>query len=877
MSERADERGPDAASRQDPAALLRACEAMATDFLEHLYGRIVAALEDSIKALQERLFETDNGLRLNDELKLVLHGKDKMAEAFRRAFSQHYQKAFEAPAAGASRYFASVDTQQSGFSLVDDTQLEEWLAIDNMVARIQDRCGDELALIEERFRYLLPRSNVNKYRLPLGPDKFCHAFHDALEALEVEVKTRTHCYGLLDGVLTREIGNLYAAVNRFLAGKGVLPALKPPARSESAGRPRADGRSSGASSGYGAGAEGGGFGGHGYGGGEGGSGFGRGTAGRSGAGSGGAGGGGFGGPGGWGGGGGSGGPGGGSGGSGGPGGPGGGGGGGGRGGGAMPIREQMFEAIQTLLRAHFAQSVEGGEGVSGILTDSGADLPVTPMLIDTLSALQRDDSAVERSGELIRGGLRHYVHGRYSAVQGDAKGGRINQIDDETIEVISMIFDYILDDRSLPDFMKAMIGRLQIPVLKVAIVDRSFFSQRNHPARQLLNELAQAGSGWRDENDAAKDRLYDKLESIVRRILTEFESDITIFEVLLADLRAFVAEETRRYQQAQDEFLAAAREAERAERVKTQVAQDIAARLLGHELPEEVRDFLVAPWRQYVTAVTLEGGEDSEPRRRALHLIDELLWSLTPKKSAEERRRLTRLLPRMLDTIQAGLRHIGHGEREAEDFISSLERHHFVSLKTGARAERQAARSAPATEKPAEETPPDTVMPEVPDLPGDQVDMEVIELAMDPDGLPSIDWDRLSRFDDIIDPKKLAGTGLFEKMLAEMDVKPEQDEGPRIEDEFTELAKNLAVGTWVELQSDDGRDVRAKLAWKGDGQGGYTFVNRQFKVVAERPLYVLADQFRHGVAMVIDNVALFDRAVDGVISGIMKLTGASRR
>jgi hypothetical protein len=420
---------------------------------------------------------------------------------------------------------------------------------------------------------------------------------------------------------------------------------------------------------------------------------------------------------------------------------------------------------------------------------------------------------------------------------------------------------------------------LQIPILKVAIVDRGFFSRKNHPARQLLNELAQAGSGWRDENDAAKDRLYEKLESIVRRILKEFESDITIFEVLLSELRAFLEEETRRFNEAQERLGAAAREAERVERIKAQVVQDIAARLIGHEIPEDLRDFLVVPWRQFITAVTLAEDADSETRSRALRLIDDLLWSVTPKRSAAERRRLTAMLPAILETIRHGLAHIEYGDRETEDFISTLERHHFVSLKAGARAERQAVRAARQQaapgESPVSSYAADTGAIGEPaarstDVPEPDTDTEI-------DGLPEVDWERLASFDDVVDPNRLAGSGTFEKMLAEMEATPERDDGPRIEDEFTELVRNLKVGTWVELPADGGGDVRAKLAWKDEHFGGYSFVNRQFKVVAERPLYVLADEFRRGSALVIDNVALFDRAVDGVISGIMKLAGASGR
>jgi hypothetical protein len=109
-------------------------------------------------------------------------------------------------------------------------------------------------------------------------------------------------------------------------------------------------------------------------------------------------------------------------------------------------------------------------------------------------------------------------------------------------------------------------------------------------------------------------------------------------------------------------------------------------------------------------------------------------------------------------------------------------------------------------------------------------------------------------------------------MMAEMGFEADSDAGPRVEDRHTVFVRNLELGTWIELTESDGRKLRVKLAWVGDAYTNYSFVNRQYKVVAERPMYVLAEEFRSGAARVIEDVALFDRALDGVISGIMKFT-----
>jgi hypothetical protein len=536
--------------------------------------------------------------------------------------------------------------------------------------------------------------------------------------------------------------------------------------------------------------------------------------------------------------------------------------------GPMPIRQQMFQAMQHLLRAHFSE-----DGVAGAVIDDGSpvdSLPVTPMLIDTLSALQHDDGMIVHVGELIRGDLRQQVTGRFA---GDP--GSLNRIDDETIDVISMIFDYILDDRSLPDFMKALIGRLQIPVLKVAIIDREFFSRKSHPARQLLNELSHAGLGWREECEAAKDRLYQKMESIVRRVLDEFESDVAIFAELLAEFRAFLEEESRSYSEAQARLLETAQQLERQERIMVQLAAEFARRLFDHDLPADIREFLLTPWRSHVTALVLERGRDCEDAKAAFAFVDDLLWSLQPKADAQDRKRLVQMLPALLETLREGMRRIDHPEDEVERIILSLQDLHFQCMK-GSRRHAEAAQPAPADGRKHEVPAPASMPPSAASEPGaDEVERMFSEVSQEIDELSSIDWDRLSNFDDIVKQRPEAQHA-FERMIAEMGLEPDRDDGPRIDDEYTDLVRGLELGAWVELTGEDGEMLRGKLAWKGDDYSSFSFVNRQCRVIAERPLYVLADDFRLGKASVIEDIALFDRALDGVISGIMKLAAAGR-
>lgn len=122
----------------------------------------------------------------------------------------------------------------------------------------------------------------------------------------------------------------------------------------------------------------------------------------------------------------------------------------------------------------------------------------------------------------------------------------VGVVDEDVINLIAMLFEFILADRNLPESLKALIGRLQIPMLKVAVLDKSFFSRSSHPARRLLNEIATAAMGWEQCDDHQRDSLYLRIEQVVQRLLNDFVDDPAIFSELLSDFLAFTSDERTR-------------------------------------------------------------------------------------------------------------------------------------------------------------------------------------------------------------------------------------------------------------------------------------------------------------------------------------------
>ena len=103
------------------------------------------------------------------------------------------------------------------------------------------------------------------------------------------------------------------------------------------------------------------------------------------------------------------------------------------------------------------------------------------------------------------------------------------------------MFEYMLKEENLPNVVKALLSRLHTPLLKVAVLDRNFFTQAQHPARKLLNDMAAAGRRWVEETNIERG-IFPKMKEIVDRLLVEFEEDVGIFDSLLQEFSKSVTE-----------------------------------------------------------------------------------------------------------------------------------------------------------------------------------------------------------------------------------------------------------------------------------------------------------------------------------------------
>ncbi|PHX45529.1 thymidine phosphorylase [Pseudomonas sp. NZIPFR-PS5] len=477
--------------------------------------------------------------------------------------------------------------------------------------------------------------------------------------------------------------------------------------------------------------------------------------------------------------------------------------------------QDVFSALQELLvhvRGHLTPRPES-------VTDAR---PISSQdLLRLLSHLQQYVPKAEESDDFdLRAQLEQLIS-RVSARSG--KFRVVGTMDEDVINLISMLFEFILDDRNLPSSLRALIGRLQIPMLKVAVIDKSFFSRGSHPARRLLNEIASAALGWGGRDDTQRDSLYARIDQIVQRLLHDFVDDPAIFTELLVDFLAFTSDERRRSELLEQRTRDAEQGRALAELARQRVQQALNDRLLGKTLPQVVVRLLQEAWSKVLLLTCLKHGDQSVEWTSGLQAMDDLIWSVESHDEPEARQRLLELVPGLLKSLRDGLSSAAFDPFATSEFFSQLEALHVQAFSH--------VTKAPGTT---------TV--------GDQVASDHGPTMM-----------------AVVEEIVLVGPG--EQIQTEPSMQlPADDEG------LMQVEK-LRLGSWVEIQEDESHKLRCKLAAIVDPSGRYVFVNRTGMKVLEKTRMGLAVEFRRGAIRVLDDALLFDRALESVLGNLRKLKG----
>jgi hypothetical protein len=312
--------------------------------------------------------------------------------------------------------------------------------------------------------------------------------------------------------------------------------------------------------------------------------------------------------------------------------------------------------------------------------ENALSLPASPALLTSLSALQ----SATLPGD---GGAFDFM-----AALGDQVRSQSHPLDQLTIELVNMVFDYILDDRQVPDTVKREISRLQIVAVKAAILDRTFFARRNHPMRQLLDRVAEVAADPEMATDEGS-RFVTGLRGAVDHLVHKFTDDLAIFTAALETLERIVEEERASRQKELAPTTVELARKEEAEIAHTTALAEINRRVT-RKTPAFVRDFLYQWWGKILVDAYMKEREGDDSWTHRLGVVDALVWSVSPLKTSEIQQ-LAAMLPTLMRSLLRGMNAIEMPADARHAFFNQLMQAHTAAI-SAAKAQAKSQQPVPA-------------------------------------------------------------------------------------------------------------------------------------------------------------------------------------
>ncbi len=254
-------------------------------------------------------------------------------------------------------------------------------------------------------------------------------------------------------------------------------------------------------------------------------------------------------------------------------------------------------------------------------------------------------------------------------------------LDHMVIDVVGSLFDQILSDPRVPPQMARQIARLQLPVLRVALVDNTFFSSRKHPVRRFVNRIASLAVAFEDFEDGPGKLFMARVRELVQEIVDGDFDQMDVYTSKLNALEGFIAQQAKTDVEANASAVSVVDGKESDLRIQQRYMLQLRAALTPLSLQDYLRDFLAQVWSQALALATRREGPQSELVQRLKRAGRDLVMSVQPKGSPAMRKKFLMQLPPLMKDLNEGMKLVGWPDAAQKEFFSKLLPAHADSLK----------------------------------------------------------------------------------------------------------------------------------------------------------------------------------------------------
>jgi hypothetical protein len=432
----------------------------------------------------------------------------------------------------------------------------------------------------------------------------------------------------------------------------------------------------------------------------------------------------------------------------------------------------------------------------------------------------------------------------------------------DTVELVAMLFEQLAKQLHHGPDTRQLLGNLQLPLLRLAVSDRDFFDQREHPARQWLGKLAETVNNWLDGPDGETDhQMLAKLGQLVERAQQEPPS-AGLYTSLVADIEHHLAQLARKAQATERRHVEAMQGRERLEQARRRADELMAERFAVASPRGLLRTLLERAWTDVLALNLLRHGEQSDAFRQQLRVTDQLLGQFPVNDPVLLRHE-----------VETGLQQIGMNVEEAEQVAQRL-----IGIEAPAPAEPLVMAPEVA---PVEATPPEPVAEEVASAPAPVAPIQV-PAPPAPTLAPAKPKPVVAA--RTVDAPSATDLAIRLKQRQRLGEQRTQETAPATnaavvpplglrEARIHNRLRQLPFGSWFEFTDPaTGETSQRKLAWFSPVSGNSLFVNRRGQRSDVMNLQELARAIANGRVRELppQDENLLDRAWHALTTSLLK-------
>jgi len=597
-----------------PPRVLALCEgvlALCAEFFDRRMAAMLDNFQDELSKEAEPSLHQDNPMGHYSGIRTLARTRHDLTPAFLATLERRLSRVRRNPLQEAMNKGVP-DTAE--MRLVDEASIDKDHVLADISARCESQNNFEIFLLGQRFGVLSGTPGLESAQLPIGPQQLCSSFDEALLALELDMRHSLQVCHLFEQYVLNDFAQLLEACNGYLIAQGVLPNLTyVPFRNPEL-RHRASpmalnvrgGRSPDAVSAEVPG--------------------------------------------------------------------------------VTTLRaandenalegetlEENFHKLQQLMgrRRHLLNKLNAyaDDYLENVINaGSKSFVPVDPEALDTVlvdfqSQLKDRSDNANRSIQHIKHDLLAQLHNLSS----EDRALRLAPEDNDAIDLIGLLMDQMLKDVNPASAGSQLLHQIQLPLIRLVLQDKTFFSNRSHPARKLLDILADAGFNWLDQPDT-EDQLQERINGILSQTLLNTTIDGQNLVQAYDDTQQLLQAIVDKAGSIERRQIEAAKGKERLKAARLRAENTLRELMSEQTLDEQTAQLLAKSWADVLTLTELRSGTESEQWHNKKSLVEKIIALQNPADNAE--RGLPD--PELHDNVADSLAMVGFHAQEAQTATDRL-------------------------------------------------------------------------------------------------------------------------------------------------------------------------------------------------------------